>query len=587
MPDYTSGQINFAGLGNGTDFQTLIDGLVDVESAHKKTLERWKESWENKVTMFQDLGTKLVSLESTLKSMSTMDQFTAKNVTSSKEDKLTATAGSSALLTSHSIEINQLAQNDIQVTGSSVSSLNDIIFASNGTFTFSYAGESVTLSNIPAHTTLSGFVNLLNNSADSRDKIRATTINSGDGYHLQIYGLDLGENNQLIISNTGGMTFDASDFLETQNAEDSQIKVDGFPPAATEWIKRDTNSVSDVIDGVTLNLKETTELNAPITIGVTTDIDGIKENIQTFVDQNNEVRNMIKQLSAVDTSGEKASGSILTGNYGVELLVGQRLKNVISDKGVGFTYAKEITPGNTIDNIYYPGTLEGDAYSALSQIGILTNADTGGANAGMLEIDEDKLNAALKIDPDGVVKLFSANYLGESSSPEVQYLSHINGTTEGGHYNVQYTVSGGELVSATINGNEASVDPNTWQITGKGGTPEAGMAIEVENRNDGTYGSADSDSEDAINVSLKLGKVGEMLDALKDMTGEQGPLTILEKNYDEIINNIDDKIAYEDTRLETYRQTLKDRYSRLDALLGRYDQMSGQLASSVNQLSQQ
>ncbi|WP_027179823.1 flagellar filament capping protein FliD [Maridesulfovibrio bastinii] len=577
MADYTSGQINFAGLGNGTDFQTLIDGLVDVESAHKKTLETWKESWENKVTMFQDLGTKLVSLESTLKSLSSMDLFSAKNVTSSKEDKLSATAGSTAMLTSHSIEINQLAKNDIQVTGNYVESLKTPLFTSDGSFTFSYAGESITLSDIPANTTLTGFVNLINNTADSRSKIRATTINSGDGYHLQIYGLDLGEENQLVISNTSGMIFGAGDFLETQNAQNSQIKVDGFPPEVDKWIDRDTNSVDDVIDGVTLNLKETTALNAPVTIGVTTDIDGIKENIKTFVDQNNEVRKMIKELTAVDTSGEKATGSILTGNYGVELLVGQRLKNIISDKGIGFNYAVEVAPD----------TFEGDMYSALSQLGILTNADTGGANAGMLEIDEDELNEALDKDPDAVVKIFAANYIGESSSPAVQYLSHINGTTEGGAYNIQYTVSGGKLVSATINGNEASVDPDLWQITGKGGTPEAGMAIEVENRSDGTHGTSDADADDALTVDLKVGKVQEMLDALSDMTGRNGPLKILEKNYDSIIKNIEQKIDYEKDRLDLYRQNLKDRYSRLDSLLGRYDQISGQLSSSVNQLSQQ
>ncbi len=575
MSDYTSGQINFAGLGNGTDFKQLIEGLVKIERTHINTLEAWKESWENKVEMFQELGTKLVSLESTLKSMDTMDEFTAKNVSSSDEDSLTATAGSSALLTSHSIEINQLAKNDIHVTSSGVSSLSDSVFTSSGSFTFSYQGESVTLSNIAAGTTMTGFVNLINNHADSRDKIRATTINDGTTHHLQIYGLDLGAGSQVIVSNTSGMIFSAGDFGETQDAQDSQIKVDGFPPGASDWIERSSNSVSDVIDGVTLNLKKTTASNAAINIGITTDIEGIKENVRTFVDQNNEVRTMIKQLTDVDTTGEEAKGSILTGNYGVELLIGQRLKEIISGKGIGFQYWTETSPDN----------YTGDRYSALSQLGILTNADTGSANIGLLEIDEDELSEALSTDPDAVVELFSANYLGESDSPEVQYLSHINGSTEAGDYNVQYTVSGGQLVSATINGNAASVDASTWQITGAGGTPEAGMALEVENRADGTYGNSDSDASDAINVYLKLGKTGEMVDALKDMTGEQGPLKILEDNYDSIIKNIEKKIDYEENRIDLYERNLRDKYARLDALLGRYDQMSGQLASSVNQLS--
>lgn len=576
MSDYTSGQINFAGLGNGTDFKSLIDGLVDVESAHKKSLEKWKQTWEDKITMFQDLGTKLVSLESTLNSLRTMDQFTSKTVTSSKEDKLTATAGSAALLTSHSVEINQLAKNDIQVTDSSVSSLKDIVFSNAGTFTFSYKGESITLSGIPANTSLTGFVNFINNSADSRSKIRATTINDGNGYHLQIYGLDLGADNQVIISNTNGMIFTPANFVETQNAQDSKIKVDGFPPGATDWIERDTNSLSDIIEGVTLNLKEPTALNESVSIGISTDVDGIRENIKTFVDQNNEIRSMIKKLTAVDTSGQKAKGSILTGNYGVELLIGQRLKNIISDKGLGFTYAKEVAPD----------TYEGDMYSALSQLGILTNADAGGDKSGLLEIDEDELNKALKNDPDAVVKLFAANYIGSSSSTEVQYLSHINGITKAGDYNVQYTVSGGQLVSATINGNVASVDPTNWQITGSPTTPESGMALEVENRADGVYGNSNSKADNAVIVHMQLGKTGELYEAIKDMTGKKGPLKVLEENYKDIIASIDKKLIYEDNRLDTYRRTLQSKYARLDKLLGRYDKIGSQLTSSVNQLTQ-
>jgi len=30
MSDYTSGNINFTGLGSGTDFQSLIDGLIKL-----------------------------------------------------------------------------------------------------------------------------------------------------------------------------------------------------------------------------------------------------------------------------------------------------------------------------------------------------------------------------------------------------------------------------------------------------------------------------------------------------------------------------------------------------------------------------
>ncbi|SDK82747.1 flagellar hook-associated protein 2 [Maridesulfovibrio ferrireducens] len=574
MADSISGNINFAGLGSGTDFKAMIEGMVKVERMHINRLENWRGSWSGKIDKFQELNTSLLSLQTTLKSMDTLDEFMTRAVSTSDPDTLTATATSAALVTTHAIEINQLAQNDIHVTASGASSIKDPIFTSTGSFTFSYQGESVTLSNIAAGTTMEGFVNMINAHADSRSKIRATTINDGTSTHLQIYGLDLGADNQVIISNTTGMIFNAGDFGQTQEAQNSKIKVDGFPPGGGDWIERDTNSINDVIDGVTINLKKTTDPGATINVGITTDAAGMVENVQKFVDQVNTVRTLIKDLTKVDTSSEKAQGSLLTGNYGVELLIGQRLKDIISSKGVGFSWYEQLPSGD----------FTGDKYSALSQLGIMTNAESGGDKMGLLEIDSEKLNAALLDDPYAVAELFAANNKGESDSPNVEYLSHITGVTDPGDYNVQYEISGGQLISATINGNTALVDPATWQITGDGGHPEAGLAIRVENHNDGTYGNASSKADDAILVHIKLGKAGEMSGAITDITGEEGPLSILEKNYKSIISSIDKKIEYEENRIELYEKNLTNKYARLDALLGKYQGMQAQLTSSIKQL---
>ncbi len=161
MSDYTSGNINFTGLGSGTDFQSLIDGLIKLERVHINRLESWKSSWSDKVEKFQELNTALLGLQTTLKSMDTLDEFMSKTVTTSDSGTLTATASAEALVSSHAIEIGQLAANDIHVTDSGVSSLTESIFSSTGEFTFTYGSETITLSNISAGTSLQGFVNLI------------------------------------------------------------------------------------------------------------------------------------------------------------------------------------------------------------------------------------------------------------------------------------------------------------------------------------------------------------------------------------------------------------------------------------------
>ncbi|WP_419780392.1 flagellar filament capping protein FliD [Maridesulfovibrio sp.] len=575
MSDYTSGNINFTGLGSGTDFQSLIDGLIKLERVHINRLESWKSTWSDKVEKFQELNTELLSLQTTLKSMDTLDEFMTKAVSTTDADTATATATSEADITSHTVEINQLAKNDIVVGFNGLDKESDPYFTSTGTFSFSYAGQSVTLSNIPSGTTMQGFVNMINNHADTRDKIRAATINDGDKVHLQIYGLDLGADNQIILSNISGAVFDETDFFRSQNAQNSQIKVDGYPFLAAQWIERDTNTIDDVIPGVTLNLKKTTPAGSPINIGITTDKEGMVENVQKYVDQTNKVRQMIKDLTSVTTSSDSAKGSILTGNYGVELLVGQRLKEVVASRGIGFSwFVEDAATGNT----------SGDRYSALSQLGIKTNADSGGANMGLLELDTEELTKALNDDPMAVAKLFSANYLGESESPNLTYLSHISGVTKPGQYNVQYEVAGGKLISASINGVTASVDSDTWQITGPSGTDASGMAIRVENRADGTYGNSDSDAADAMNINLKLGKIGETVEILGDITSDNGPLEILQDNYNTIMNNIDKKIEYEEDRIAMKKRMLTQKYARLDELLGNYQGQSASLTASITSM---
>ncbi len=561
MADLTSGAINFTGLGNGTDFNQLIDGLINVEKNRVVRLENWKLGWETKNDQFKSLNTNMLSLKTTLESIDTMSEFLAKSVTSTDSTRLTATAGKDAQQASHTIEIGQLATTDVHITASGTSALTSSITTADTDFTFSYAGTSYTISNITAGTTLEGFVNIINNHADSRGKIRATTIYDGSSYHLQLNGAEQGADNQLIISNTGSLVFGAGDFNQTQDAVNSQIKVNGFPSAAGGWIERSTNTVNDIIEGITLNLNEAA-IGTEIKINVNTDKDKVKENIVKFVDEVNLIRAQIKKMTQVDEEGK---GSILTGNYGVDI-VGQNLKNITADSGLGFTP-------------FDPDTLLGDTYTSLSQIGILTDAVEGSTTYGLLKIDFEELDKALEADPDAVAELFSVKNQGESQSPDFTFTSLIDGTTKAGSYDIDIVSDGTQITSATINGEPAKI--SGWEITGLSGSA-TGLALRLDNTAAGNH---------AGTVSIKTGKAGEMIMELDELTKpyneftyEGGPLAVLQNNYNDIMDSIDDKIAYENTRINKMEANLKLKFARLDALLGQYQLRQGQLDSAAAQL---
>ena len=110
-----SGSIRFTGLGSGTDFDSMITKLLDVEKTRTNRLESWRSEWETKSESFDTLSSSLLSLKTTLDSMNTPDEFLVKQVASSNSLALTATAGSSAEESSHQIDVVSLATNDMHM----------------------------------------------------------------------------------------------------------------------------------------------------------------------------------------------------------------------------------------------------------------------------------------------------------------------------------------------------------------------------------------------------------------------------------------------------------------------------------------
>ncbi len=559
---FTSGSINVSGLGNGTDFNALIDGLITAEKVHINRLTSWKSEWTSKVTQFQNLNTKMLALKTTLSGMDTMNEFMTKAVSSSNDYALTASASSEADVSTHTVVVGQLAKNDILTTTSGVSSLTSAITSQNTFFKFSYAGSSYTVSNIGAGTTLQGLVNFINNNATCSGKIRATTIYDGANYHLQIYGMDQGAANQVVLSNMGSMVFQPTGFTNTQDAQSARVKVDGYPLGVNVWLERSSNTITDIIPGVTLNLKQA-DPSTSLTIGVTTDSAGVKQNIKNFISQVNEVRTLIQKLTKVDTSSGDAVGSILTGNYGIQIIATQ-LKDAVAGQGLGFEMYTQSG-----------STAYGDFYSSLSQLGIKTDAEQGSATNGLLVLDEEVLNAALASRPDEVAQLFAANYLGESKSQDFSYMDHIDGKTKAGSYSVKIITSAAGISSALIDGKPAGIDG--WRVTALSGDA-AGLVLNLDNHTaNTTYNGT---------VNIKLGKIGEMVDKLKELTNStSGPLAILQENYGDITKDIDDKIEREEKRIATLKQTLVEKYARLDALLQTLTQKQTQLTSTIAQLT--
>jgi flagellar hook-associated protein 2 len=673
-----SGAIRFTGLGSGTDFDSMVTKLLDVEKTHTKRLEAWRAEWEAKSESFDTLSGSMLSLKTSLDSMNTPDEFLIKQVASSNSLVLTATADSAAEESSHQIDVISLATNDMHMGSVIFSSPDEVISGgSAGTFAFTIGSRQVSV-DVNATTTLEQFATLINSDPDNRNAVRAGIINDGSGYRLQIRGMDLGAGNDFIVDDTLTSAnlltnFSKAQFIETQNAGNSQLRVDGFPVdpptptadiltatmtgqsvtdtvsadggtftftyagdihsiavAATDtyadlaaninaavgfgmasaadvsgnveltlsgqagsanqitvvnspgtsiaglqnlnftqmqgatdgYIERDSNAISDIVAGVTMNLAST----GSTTLTTSLDSEAVTDNVRYFVESVNTVLEEIRNQTQVTTVGSNVSGSLLTGNYGLQMIQ-QKLKNILAERGLGFDY-------------------DMDPITSLGGVGITTDTSEGSATFGMLLLDESAFSNALAANPDAVARLFSAdNYPSTKEivdgvaveSSNFKFESFIDGVTGAGDFAVSYTVdAGGNITSAQINGYAATIDGNILVAAG-GDNIARGLALEVMNLSAGTYSGQ---------VQLKSGKASELSQEIKKLTDPlTGTLEILKDNYQDIMDSIDDKIAYEERRLELMERNLRSRFATLEATLGTYDSIATQLDSQIKSLS--
>ena len=241
-------------------------------------------------------------------------------------------------------------------------------------------------------------------------------------------------------------------------------------------------------------------------------------------------------------------------------MVYNEIKSILSSSALGFKR--------------YDATEGGDYYTSLSQVGFETDTDEGSDSYGQLILDEDKLADALKKDPLAVASMLATRLTGVSDSDGLQVISLIDGVTPAGENEVNYTISGGVLVSATIDGEAADVDG--WTILGKG-SKSKGLYLAVANQTDGDYEGT---------IRVKQGKLGQLSDMLDDTTvAKTGSLTLLIENYEEHGASLDNQIYNEEHRLDVLESSLKRRYAALDATLSTYSNQASMLENMLSSLS--
>ncbi len=346
--------------------------------------------------------------------------------------------------------------------------------------------------------------------------------------------------------------FAEADFTETQSAQDSQIKVDGYPTGAEDWIERSSNTIDDVIHGVTLHLHDTTDAGGE-QITLTRDIQAVKDKLSAMVEAYNLVVVFIQEKTGYNEELEDA-GSLM-GDYTVSTIRSQ-LRTPLISRTSGFI--------EDIDTFLIPG-----------QIGLELDRD------GLLSLDTNVFDEAIAEDYMDVLAIIGADKTGTSNSNTIEFYGASSNYTTAGTYDVEVEITDSAITSAKIKlSSESTYRDATYDgniVTGESSfdgngdpvNPENGLQLSVDLSQDGTF---------TATVRVKQGYAGAIEDALDRMLKTtSGSINIDQEYVDDQIEYIQDKIELEEYRLTKREERLIARYARLEKTLALLQSQMGAL----------
>lgn len=401
MPTFGFGTITSQGIGSNINIAGIVSQLMALERVPLDRLIAQKTGFDAKISSLGGIKSALSTFQSALTGLKSGAGILANQATSSNTSFINASASSSAVAGNYSIEVTQLAQAQKTVAagqadatatiggGTSTTLTIDLGTISGGTFdsaTGTYSGASFTAGADPSfdvvidssNNTLEGIRDAIN-TADGG--VTATIINDGDAtnpYRLVLSSAESGADESIRIAVAGDATLSGllsqdpagtQNLSETVTAQNALFSVDGID------VSKSSNTVTDVIEGVTLDLvKATTD---PVTISVTQDTDSAKDAVEAFVSAYNELRELIKAETDSGTGGGVA-GALASDSSTRAIL--NAVRNELNQIPSGIT----------------------GSYTTLSSIGVSFQRD------GTLALDESALNTALLDDSNNVAELFSA-----------------------------------------------------------------------------------------------------------------------------------------------------------------------------------
>ena len=375
--------ISTLGVGSGLQLSDILDSLTAAEKTQLTPISNQQSSYTAKLSAYGTLSSAVSAFQTANTALNKADLFTATS-TSSSSTAFSATTTGSAITGKYTISVSQLAQAQTLTTKSTQADTKTAIASADSkiTFTAGNGKDPVTVDISAANSSLSGIRDAIN-KADAG--VTASIINVGNGqYRLSITSTETGSDNAVSISVSGdsamqsfmgynGTSTDASNGMtESVTAQNAKLKVNNVD------IENSSNTISDALEDITLNLNDVTSGNQTLTISK--DTSKAETALKAWVDAYNTLQDSFASLTkytAVDagTSSQDSSNGALLGDSTLRTIQTQ-LKSLLTNSAGG------------------------TAYKSLTQLGITSDPSTG-----KLSLDSTKLEKTLSDNPSAVKDL--------------------------------------------------------------------------------------------------------------------------------------------------------------------------------------
>ena len=424
----------FAGIASGIDTESLIKATSAASRQTRVTpLQKRIQELTDTNDALATLTTRLTRLRTQANKFSTLAGGPLeKNASTSDEAVLTASAGRGTPTGSYEVSVSKVAKNgvfsfgDRWSSGSTVinSAIDDTAAATDRTVSISVGlGSSQEVIDLELTDTTTP-ADLVADFNGRSTKAVATLVNVGTtttpSFALSFTAISEGtqEGTVALVSPTGSELLKGTPALQsgtTQDAADAEFSISGISGTIT----RPTNTVTDVVRGLSLNLRSV----GSSTVTVRDNVTGSTQLMSDFVDRINEVITFVNegnQVSQEDQKNEKVN------TFGP-------LTTTSVDEGILTALRSAISSGQASS---------GSSIRVFADLGLTTQRD------GSLAFDETKFKAAVTSEPSSVETL-------------LRTLSDQIGRT-GGTID-SYTRFNG-LIDTTENGNKSSIESANTRI---------------------------------------------------------------------------------------------------------------------------